>query len=203
MVLNERRVSVARWSAYAIAVAGLVGLLARLVDGDELLETLNDIALLVMTAGLGPVMLGSYELGGRTPLTPSRISLATGIGALVVWAVVQVGVILGAVSFSGEGPAVGALAVQAVALLVAGAWLTGAPLLAGPWLPPLLRVLGAVAGLGFVVFAIGLLLLGRGDFVTYLGGVGYAIVFPIWAFLLARTLSALLRPEARSRATRS
>jgi len=44
------------------------------------------------------------------------------------------------------------------------------------------------SGIGFVIFGIGLLHGGVMDSLTYVGGVGYQILFPIWAFLLGRLL---------------
>jgi hypothetical protein len=73
-------------------------------------------------------------------------------------------------------------------MVAIGAWLSGAPLLAGPWLPGPLRYLGAVSGLGFVVLGLGLLRGGTNDPLTDVVGVGYAGLFPIWAFLFGRLL---------------
>jgi hypothetical protein len=150
---------------------------------------LADLLLLVMTLSIAPIMLGSYELGGATPLWPARFSLATGVGAVLVWSVAQVLMLAGVVTFASERPTSGAFAVEAIALLAIGAWLTGAPLLAGPWLPGPLRWLGATSGLGFVIFGLGLLRGGVTDPLTYLGGIGYHVLFPIWAFLFARLLA--------------
>jgi hypothetical protein len=187
------RVGLAARAALVVAIAGVVGLvtITLFFAIGQPFGTLNDLSLLVMTLALAPVMLGFYELGGRTPLTPARLSLAAGIGAVVVWSIAQLAMILGLVSFDYERGATGAFALEAVMLLVIGAWLTGAPLLAGSWLTAVLRWLGAVCGVGYIVFAGGLLLGGVNHPLTYLGGVGYQIMFPIWAFLLGRRLRAL------------
>ena len=73
-----------------------------------------------------------------------------------------------------------------VAFIVIGLWLVGAPLLAGPWLPGPLRWLGALGGLGFVLTGVGLLAGGTTNPLTWLGGVGFELVFPIWALLMSR-----------------
>jgi len=184
------RVRRAEISAYLVAIAGAAALLAFGLFSafGQPFGTLNDLLLLAMTLTIAPIMLGSYELGGVTPLWPARFSLAGGIGAVLVWSAVQVLMIGGAVRFDYGASASGAFAVEAGAVIVMGLWITGAPLLAGPWLPGSLRWLGAASGIGFVIFGIGLLHGGVMDPLTYVGGVGYQILFPIWAFLLGRLL---------------
>ncbi len=190
--LDLSRVRLAATAGYVIAGSGAGALVAYglFSAGIAVFGPINDILRLVMTLAIAPVMLGSYELGGVTPLWPARLSLAGGTAAVVVWSVVQVAMIGGLVTFDYEKPASGAFAIEAIAVLVMGAWITGAPLLAGPWLPPRLRWLGAISGVGFVVFGIGLLLGGVNDLLTDVGGIGYQILFPVWAFLLARLLGA-------------
>ena len=183
-------VRLAAQAAFVIAIAGLVGLvtITLFFTVGQPFGTLNDLSLLVMMLALAPVMLGFYELGGRTSLIPARLSLAAGIGAVVVWSIDQLAMILGLVTFDYAQGATGAFALEALTLIIVGAWLIGASLLAGPWLKPILRWLGALSGIGFVVFAAGLLLGGVDHPLTYLGGVGYQVIFPIWAFLLSRHL---------------
>jgi hypothetical protein len=196
------RVGRAELGGYVAAVAGAGALVTfgLFSSYGQPFGTLNDIFLLVMTLAIAPMMLGSYELGGMTPLWPARFSLASGVAAVLVWSAAQVLMVAGVVTFADEQPATGVLAVEAVeaveavALIVIGAWLTGAPLLAGPWLPGPLRWLGALSGLGFVVFGLGLLRGGVNDPLSYVGGIGYQILFPIWAFLFARLLGLRNRP---------
>jgi hypothetical protein len=184
------RVRRAKTAGYLVAIAGAGALVAfgLFSQVGQPFGTLNHLFLLVMTLAIAPVMLGSYELGGVTPLWPARLSLAAGIGAVLVWSVVQTLMVVGVVTFNYDTPANGAFAIEAIAVMVIGAWLTGAPLLAGPWLPGPLRWLGAVSGLGFVVFGLGLLHGGVNDGFTYIGGIGYEVLFPIWAFLFGRLL---------------
>jgi hypothetical protein len=184
------RVQRAEVAGYVAALGGAGALVtfALYSSYGQPFGTLNDIFLLGMTLAIAPMMLGAYELGGVTPLWPARVSLATGIGAVLAGSAAQALIVAGAVTFDGERPASGAFAVEALALIVVGAWLIGAPLLAGPWLPGPLRWLGALSGLGFVVFGIGLVHGGVDDPLTYVGGIGYQILFPIWAFLFARLL---------------
>ena len=192
---GSSRVRNATQAAYTVAIAGAVGLvtIGLFFSVGQPFGTLNDVALLVMTLAIAPIMLGSYELGGVTPLWPARISLAGGIGAVLVWSGVQLAMIAGLITFDYQTGATGWFAVEAVALLVIGGWLTGAPLLAGPWLPPLLRWLGAASGAGVVIFGLGLLLGGVNHPLTYVGGVGYQVALPIWGYFLGRLLSAIRR----------
>jgi hypothetical protein len=189
------RVRRAELGGYVVAAAGAGALVAfgLFSTYGQPFGTLNDIFLLVMTLAIAPIMLGCYELGGVTPLWPARFSLAAGIGAVLVWSLAQVLMVTGVVTFVDEQPATGAFAVEAAALIGIGAWLIGAPLLAGPWLPGPLRWLGALSGLGFVVFGVGLLRGAVNDPLTYVGGIGYQILFPVWAFLFARLLGTRSR----------
>jgi hypothetical protein len=189
------RVQRATVAAYVVAASGAGALLAFAFHSElgQPFGTLTDALLLVMTLAIAPLMLGSYELGGITPLWPARFSLGAGIGAVLVWSVAQAAVLAGLVTIDPDVPATGVAAVEAVALLVMGAWITGAPPLAGPWLPVPLRWLGAIAGLGFIALGVGQLLGGPNQPLTYVGGLGYQVLFPIWAFLLARRLEDLRR----------
>ena len=190
---GSRRVERARTAAYVAAVSGLAALvtIALFFAVGQPFGTLNDASLLVMTLALAPVMLGFYELGGRTPIGPARLSLAVGIGAVIAWSIIQAAMIVGVVHFDYDHAATGWFAAESVALVVIGMWLAGATVLAGPWLTPLLRWLGAFCGLEFVLIAGGLLLGGVNHPLTYLGGLGYQLLFPAWAYLLGRRLARL------------
>jgi hypothetical protein len=179
-----------RWAetgAYAVAVAGLVALVTIAVAPG----TLYPVSLAALGLALAPVMLGFYELGGRTPLTPARISLAIGIGATIVWSVLLIGLAAGVVSFDESKAATGAFAIAAVASTVFGAWLVGAPALAGTWLPAGARLLGVVCGLGWVLSGVGLLVGGASHPLSYLGGIGYTFLFPIWGLVMGRRFGTL------------
>jgi hypothetical protein len=67
--------------------------------------------------------------------------------------------------------------------------------LAGPWLNEV-RWLGVAAGVAGVVFGAGLLLGGVDTGWTSLGGIGYLILLPAWAFLMARELRSLAASRA-------
>jgi hypothetical protein len=197
-MIRRDRIRLAARAASVAAAAGLIGLvtLALFLWIGQPFGTINDVALLVMMLAIAPIMLGSYELGGLTPLLPAQLSLAAGVGAVTVWSAVQIATILGLVTIDVEHAATGAYAIEAIALVVIGAWLTGASLLAGSWLAPLLRALGAIAGIGFIVYAVGLLRGGVNDPLTYAGGIGYLVLFPVWAYLFARGVWAQLRTFA-------
>ena len=185
----------------AAAVSGLAALvcIALFFSVGQPFGTLNDLALLVMILAIAPMMLGSYELGGVTPLWPARFSLAAGIGACVVWAAVQAAMIAGLVTFDYEaGGGTGAFLVENLALIVVGLWLTGAPPLAGPWLPGKLRWLGAFGGLGFVLTGLGLILGGVNHPLTWIGGIGYQVLFPVWAWLMVPVFRSRAAAPARS-----
>jgi hypothetical protein len=176
-------------AAFVVACAAVVGLvtIALFIWIGQPWGTINDLALLIMTLALAPLMLAFYELGGWTPTPLARLAQASGWIAVLTWSVIQVLMITGVVAFDYRHAATGVFGIQCVALVVIGFWVAGANLLAGPWLS-WVRWLGVLSGLGFVGLAIGLLLGGMGHPLTYLGGIGYEVALPIWAFLMARLL---------------
>lgn len=188
-VRTQRIVATAAGAAYVVAGAGLVALvtIGLFLWRGQPWGTINDLALLIQTLALAPLMLAFYELGGVTP-TPLAITAQTsGWIAVLVWCAVQALFIAGVATFDYYAPANAAMAIESAALIVIGLWVAGANLLAGPWLN-WVRWPGVVSGIGFVIFAIGMLLGGLSHPLTYLGGIGYQVAFPIWAFLMARQL---------------
>jgi len=181
-------------AAYVVAGAAVVGLvtIGLFLWIGQPWGTINDLALLVMTLALAPLMLAFYELGGWTPTALARVAQASGWIAVLTWSVSQVLMIARVVTFDYRHAATGLFALQTVALVVIGLWVAGANLLAGPWLS-WVRWLGVVSGLGFVVLGIGLLAGGVDHPLTLLGGIGYEVVLPIWALLMARLLGRLAR----------
>ena len=186
-------------AAYVIAAAGLLAAvtIALFFAIGQPWGTLNDVALLLMTAALPVLMLAFWELGGLTPTPLALVAQVSGWIAVAVWCAVQALMIVGFVSFNYEDAATGGLAVEAIALVVIGLWIAGANLLAGTWLNTI-RWFGLLSGLGFVLLPIGLIMGGVDHPLTYAGGVGYSIAFPVWAFLMARHLQALLEASQAS-----
>jgi hypothetical protein len=189
---SVRIVGGAATAAYVVAGAALVGLVTvgLFFWIGQPWGTINDLALLVMTLALAPLMLAFYELGGWTPTPLARVAQASGWIAVLAWSVMQALMIVGAGKFDYTRSATGVFAIQCGALVVIGLWVAGANLLAGPWLS-WVRWLGMVSGLGFVGLGIGLLLGGMDHPLTWVGGIGYEIVLPIWAFLMGRLLRGI------------
>jgi hypothetical protein len=194
MSRTPRIVRVAIVAAYVVGVAGVasVALSVLFVAAGEPWGTLIDVALLVMTGAIAPLMLAFYELGGLTPTPLARVAQAAGWMAVLTWCVVEVLMIVGAIGFEFDRAAGGPFAVWAGALVVIGSWVGGANLLAGPWLGRV-RWLGVVAGIGVMALGIGLLLGGANQPLTYLGGVIYQFGVPVWGLLMARELRLLDR----------
>jgi hypothetical protein len=189
---TPRIVTSASIAAYVVAAAGLVGLLSAGLSftADQPWRALNDVALLVMTAALAPLMLAFYELGGRTPLRLAQAAQTLGWASVLTFCVVQVLQMTGGVVIDWNTAASGAFAVATWALVYFGLWIAGANLLAGPWLNQV-RWLGVAAGVAGVVYAAGLLLGGVDTGWTSLGGISYLILLPTWAFLMARELKTI------------
>jgi hypothetical protein len=159
--------------------------------------TINDVALIVMVLSLGPVMLAHYELGGIVPLWPARLSLAAGVAAAAGWVLLQLAFVLGLVDFDYFRPATGAFTISNLLQAAIGSWIAGASLLAGPWLPMPVRILGIAAGVGTVLMSIGLLLGGMDHVLSWTGGLGYQLVLPAWALLLSRVFRSHAARSAR------
>ena len=191
-MVNRSRVSNGAAAALVAAASGAIALVAIVLffAFGQPFGTVNDLALLAMTMSLQPAMLAHYELGEIVPLWPARLSLAGATIAVAGWALIQLSFVAGLVTFDYEVPATGWLAVQTALLAIIGLWIGGASLLAGPWLSLPTRGLGIVAGLGTVVMAAGLLLGGVNHPLSYVGGVGYQVVLPVWAFALASVFRA-------------
>jgi hypothetical protein len=179
-------------AAYVAAAAGLAATLMIILFFwiGQPWGTLNDIALLVMTAAIPVLMLAFWELGGLTPTPLALAAQVSGWVAVMVWCVIHALFIGGVVEFDYERAAIGALAIESVALIVIGLWIAGANLLAGAWLNTV-RWFGIAAGLGFVLLPLGMLMGGLDHPLTYAGGIGYSIVFPVWAFLMGRHLAQI------------
>jgi hypothetical protein len=189
--VNRFRVMSGASGATWVAIAGGIALVAIVLffTIGQPFGTINDLALIVMVLSLGPVMLAHYELGGIVPLWPARLSLAGAIVAAAGWSLLQLAMVLGIVTFDYEQAATGAFAVSNLLQVVLGLWIAGASLLAGRWLPLTVRLLGIVAGTGTVLLSIGLLLGGVKHPLAYVGGLGYMVVLPIWAYLLGRVFT--------------
>ena len=189
---TRRIVRRAALAAYVVAAAGLVAAVTIILffTSGQPWGTVNDMALLVMTAAIAPLMLAFWELGGLTPTPLARMAQVSGWIAVAAWCVTQALFIAGVLEFDYERPATGALAVESVALIVIGLWIAGANLLAGSWLNSI-RWFGVVAGLGFVLLPIGMLLGGLDHPLTYAGGIGSSIVLPVWAFLMGKHLNEI------------
>jgi hypothetical protein len=192
MSRTHRIVSTATTAAYIVTAAALVGLvtIALFFSIGDPWGTINDYSGVVMTLALGPMMLAYYELGGRTPTPLAQAAQATGWIAILTWCVAHALNIADVVRFDYSAPATGVMAVETVALVVIGLWIAGANLLADPWLSRV-RWLGVVTGIGFALLGLGLLLGGENHPLSYLGGIGYELVLPIWAFLMARLLGGI------------
>jgi len=184
-----RRAGLAAYVAAAAAVIGLVTIGLFFWIGQPW-GTLNDVAVLVMTLAIAPLMLAFWELGGLTPTPLALAAQRAGWVAVLGWGVVHALFSLGALTFDYGAPATDGLALESVAQVVIGLWIAGASLLAGPWLG-WQRWLGVVTGVGWALAGIGLLAGGMNHPLSYAGGIGYLLVFPIWAFLMGRLFSAI------------
>ena len=191
-MIKATRVRNGAKAARLVAIGGAVAIAALAVffAGITVFGKVSDVASLVMIGALPWVMLAHYELGGIVPLWPARLSLGGGIAAVVVWAVLQVLLIAGVLNVNVNAAAAGGWEIQMAAQVVIGLWIAGASLLAGRWLPTTVRTLGIVTGVGVVLMAVGILEGGFNAMLTNVGGVGYQILLPIWAWLLGRVFQA-------------
>ena len=179
-------------AGYVVAASGAVALVtvALSMAADQPWQTLNDLALLVLVAALAPLMLSFYELGGLTPTVLAQLAQTIGWASVLTFCTIQVLQLAGVVQVEWRAAATGAFALGSGALGYIGLWIDGANLLAGRWLGPQ-RWLGFVAGLALALFAAGLLVGGVDTGWATLGGIGFLVLLPAWAFLMARLLGGL------------
>jgi len=199
---TARRSAVAAYIAAVAAVIGLVTISLYFWIGQPW-GTINDVAVLVMTAAVAPLMLAFWELGGWTPTPLALLAQTAGWLAVATWVVVHTLFILRALTFDYAAPASDGLAIESVAQIVIGLWIAGASLLAGAWLG-WQRWLGLVTGVGWALVGVGLLVGGMDHALTYAGGIGYLVLFPVWAFVMGRLFSRIAsdadsRQPARAR----
>jgi hypothetical protein len=190
---------IVRRASFAGFVVGAAGLVALITIGlffwvGEPFGTINDLALVVMTAALPFLMLAFWELGGLSPTPLALVAQAGGWLAAGAWCVTQLLFVAGVVDIDYFAPATGAYAVESVALIVIGLWIAGANLLAGAWLNGL-RWLGVVTGVGLVLYGIGTLISGGEGVLVYSGALAWLVLLPIWGLLMALYLGRL-PPEA-------
>jgi hypothetical protein len=195
---TQRIVRAATTAAWVVAAAGLAGAITigLFFTIGRPWGTLNDVAGLVMTAALAPLMLAFYELGGLTPLRLAQAAQAIGQLSIVTWCVAHALMIAGAVEFDYSRAATGAFAIENLALVVIGLWVAGANLLAGRWLN-WVRWIGVLAGLGAASLGAGLYFGGESHPLTVAGGGPYLLVVPLWAALMARLLGRRAAEGAR------
>jgi len=98
-----RRAGVAAYIAAVAAMVGLVTIGLYFWIGQPW-GTLNDVAVLVMTAAVGPLMLAFWELGGLTPTPLARVAQAAGWLAVAAWAILHALFIIGVLSFDYAAP---------------------------------------------------------------------------------------------------
>jgi hypothetical protein len=181
-------------AAYIAGVAGIVALVTIVLffAAGQPWGTVNDVALIVMTAAIPFLMLAFWELGGLTPTPLALMAQVSGWLAAAVWCVTHLLFVLGVVDIDYTMPATGAFAIESAALIVIGLWISGANLLAGSWLSAL-RWLGVATGLGVVLFAVGTLIGNKDSLPVLVGGVAYLVLLPVWALVMGLYLSRSAR----------
>ncbi|MEI7742143.1 MAG: hypothetical protein WCK58_00180 [Chloroflexota bacterium] len=147
--------------AFVIAVAAAAVEAAMIAIGARIgvnlpWSLLWEVAWLVATVALAPVMLGFVEMSGAGAGGRGRLALAIGLTTVATWTAGQVCLLLGWANT--EVTLRAYQLVQSVALMVIGAWLVLASLLAGSWLRRAARALGVLAGLGLAGIGGGVLM---------------------------------------------
>jgi len=179
-------------AGYVVAAAGAITLVTTVLGlgADGAWQTMNDLGLLVLVAALAPLMLSFYELGGLTPTILAQLAQTIGWASVLAFCTIQVLQLAGIVQVEWRAAATGAFAIGSGALGYIGLWISGANLLAGRWLGPQ-RWLGFLGGLALALFAVGLLVGGVDTGWATVGGIGFLVLLPAWAFVMARLLRSL------------
>ena len=114
--MGTRRDIVRRASVAGFVVGG-AGLVALITIGlffwvGQPFGTINDLALVVMTAAIPFLMLAFWELGGLTPTPLALVAQAGGWLAAGTWCITQLLFVAGVVDIDYFAPATGAYAVE-------------------------------------------------------------------------------------------
>ena len=164
-------------------VSGLAAILALVFvaiffAGVPAFGPLNDIAILVMALAAFPVV---HWLGGGRPLT------WVAYAGLATLSVMQALMIVRLVDFDYQTGRSWAFVVWSVGMVVFGGALV-AILLTGAPVSGVLRWIGIVSGVGFVVMGVGIPTFGTFSPLTYIGGLGWQVGWPVFTIWLARNL---------------
>jgi hypothetical protein len=190
---RSRRITrIGSMAGYVVVVAGAITFVTTVLGlgGEKAWQTINDLGLLVLVAALAPLMLSFYELGGLTPTILAQLAQTIGWASVLTFCTVQVLQLAGVVQVEWRAAATGAFALGSGALAYIGLWINGANLLAGRWLGQQ-RWLGFLGGLALALFAVGLLVGGVDTGWATVGGIGFLVLLPAWAFRMARLLRRL------------
>src|SRR5262245_39095919 len=118
---RDTRIARAILGGYLVALGGLASIVSIVAaPGATYL-----LALALMAVGVAPVMIGAYELGGRTPIAVARVALALGLAAVGGFVVLMLARALDVVTFDESKPAAGAYAVVAICMFAIGVCLVG------------------------------------------------------------------------------
>ena len=177
MTYDPRMVATFGFVSGISAILALV-FVAIFFAGVPVFGPLNDIALLVMALAAFPVI---HWLGGGRPLT------WVADAGLAAWSVLQALMIVRLVDYDYQTGRSWAFVVSSLGLAVFGGALV-AILLTGAPVSGALKWIGIVAGVGFVVMGVGIPTFGTFSPLTYVGGLGWQLGWPVFAIWLARNL---------------
>ena len=176
----------AGWSALASAIATVLGLVTLIMFFalGQPWGTINDITSVVLAASLLPVLLVLHRLHRRHAPTISLGTFIIGVLAMLIAVAFQTLLIIRIIAFAQTAVVVPV----AFGLFGASLMIYGYLALADESLPRRLALLSIIAGAGYVLVIVGIILAGQDHPLTSIGGITAVICYPIWAVWFGRIL---------------
>lgn len=187
-MINWELYRYAAWSAFLSAIMTILGLVTLMVFFalGEPWGTLNDITSVILALSILPVLLILHRLHRNAAQTISLVALVIGGIAMLVAAVFQTLLILKVIAFAQTAVVVPAT----FGVLGASLMIYGYLARTNQSLPPRLALVSMIAGVGYVLVILGIIIGGQEHPLAAIGGLTAVICYPICAIWMGRLLLA-------------
>lgn len=176
----------AGWSAFLSAIATIFGAvtLALFSTSGQPWGTVNDITIIVLAVSMLDVLLVLHRLHRHSAPVFSLIAYVIGVLGMIMGIAFQVMVLFGALDYE-----------QTTIIVPIGFGLLGVSLIcysclafARKTLPRGMVILGLIAGIGYVLVIVGLIVSDLQEYLPLTGGLLAAIFYPLWAIWFGRLI---------------
>lgn len=184
--MNPQLMAIAGWASWASAVLTVVGFatIVAFFQRGQPWGAINDVTSVLLMLSLIPVAFALHALYGPVAPPGELIALLVGLAGMAVAAVLQTLIVVGAVQFRQT------LRTVLAAGGAVGFWLVtgGLIALASGTLPQALAWLSVVAGVGYVLVAVGFWLGGQGHPFSLVGGIATVVAYTAFSAWLGTLL---------------